>query len=99
MTQVELLRSGEMEVEAKFDQLNKVLVVDTGLAGPRVEMGQSQGTRVAATLFFTSSSNQVFFISWAPGDKYCNNTLPRRGVYWKISPKAKAICTPRLWQS
>ena len=35
----ERLRSGEMEVEAEFDQLNKVLVVGTGLAGPRVEVG------------------------------------------------------------
>ena len=40
-------------MEVEIDQLNKVLVVDTGLAGPRVEMGQSQGTRVAATLFLT----------------------------------------------
>ena len=40
-------------------------MVGTGLEGPRVEVGQSQGTRVAlaATLFFYFSSNQAL-ISW-----------------------------------
>ena len=46
----------------EIDQLNKVLVVDTGLAGPRVEMGP--GNQGGSDIVFNSSSNQAFFISW-----------------------------------
>ena len=36
-------------------------MVGTGLAGPRVDVGQSQGTRVAATLFFTSPAIKLSY--------------------------------------
>ena len=69
--------------------MNKVLVVGTRLFGPRVEVGQSQGTRVAATLLFYFSSNQAF-ISWLleTNTENSNETLEeiqvsKHKIFWR----------------